>query len=280
MSTECKVPSCGNPVFSTGVCRKHYERAKLETASPCSIFECRKKSYRGVLCITHYRLAQLAKRPPCEVPNCNEPQKSISLRLCTKHEFRSRKHGFLESTRPADWGSREEHPLYQTWTWHKRKGAASMCEMWQVDFWAFVSTVGNRPDGARLRKLRKHEPIGPSNWEWREAHSNADPAEYQRGWRQRNPDLAKNSDLKRSYGITLAEYEAMLEAQGGKCAICKGPERTRDKDGGPRRMPVDHDHQRGNVRGLLCTHCNRALGMFKDNVEILKAAVDYVVRNY
>ena len=280
MTTECKVPSCGNPVFASGVCRKHYERERLETASPCSIFGCAKKSYRGVLCMTHYRLAQLAKHPICDVPNCGQPQKNLTLRLCAKHEFRSRKHGFLESTRPADWGSREEHPMYQTWSWHKRKGIAGMCDAWRTDFWVFVAAVKDRPDGARLRKLRPTEALGPKNWGWAETHSNADSAKYQREWRQRNPDLAKNSDLKRCYKITLATYETMLDTQGGKCAICKGPERTRDKDGGPRRMPVDHDHKTGKVRGLLCTHCNRALGMFKDNIEILKAAVDYVVRNY
>jgi hypothetical protein len=280
MSTECKVPMCGNPVFAAGVCRKHYEQERLATASPCSISGCAKKAYRGVLCITHYRLAKLANYPLCTVPNCGAPQKNLTLGLCGKHEFRVRTHAALESPRAADWGAREAHPLYSIWTWHKRKGAAGMCLEWRSNFWAFVAAVKERPDGATLRRLRLKYPLGPDNWEWRESHSNADPAKYQRDWRKRNPDLAKNSDLKRSYGITLAQYEAMLAAQGGKCAICRGPERTRDKDGGPRRMPVDHDHNTGKVRGLICTHCNRALGMFRDSVEILKAAIEYVERNY
>jgi hypothetical protein len=155
-----------------------------------------------------------------------------------------------------------------------------MCAEWRTDFWAFVAVVKEKPEGATLRRRSRDEPLGPDNWEWRESNDSSDKAKYLRGWRKRNPDLAKNSDLKRSYGITLAQYEAMLATQGGKCAICKGPERTRDKDGGPRRMPVDHDHNTGKVRGLICTHCNRALGMFKDNVEILKAAIAYVERNY
>jgi len=280
MSTECKVPTCGNPVFSTGLCRKHYERERLETASPCSIFGCSKKAYRGVLCITHYRLAKLDSHPFCTVPNCGERQKNLTFGLCGKHEFRVRNHAALESPRAADWGAREAHPLYSLWTWHKRKGAAGMCLEWRTNFWAFVSVVKEKPDGTTLRRPQLQYPLGPDNWEWRESHHSGNKAEYQRKWRKRNPDLAKNNDLKRSYGISLVEYEAMLQAQGGKCAICRGAERTRDKDGGPRRMPVDHDHNTGKVRGLICTHCNRALGMFQDSADILRAAIEYVERNY
>jgi len=56
MSIECKVPECGNPVFSTGLCRKHYERGEVGNSLSLFYFWVRKKSYRGVLCITHYRL--------------------------------------------------------------------------------------------------------------------------------------------------------------------------------------------------------------------------------
>jgi len=278
MSIECKVSSCGNPVFSTGVCRKHYEQERLKVASPCSVSGCIKKAYRGVLCITHYRVHQLSKRPLCDVPNCGAPQKNLTLGLCTKHEFRSRKHGSLESPRKADWGAREVHPLYSTWCWHKRKGTSGMCAQWQSNFWDFVAVVKEKPDGATLRKVNQKAPIGPNNWEWRESHNSEDKAVYQREWRKRNPERSKNNDLKKSYGITLVEYEVLLQNQEGKCAICKNPERTMDKDGGPRRMPVDHDHNTGVVRGLLCTPCNRALGMFKDNVEVLKAAIAYIER--
>lgn len=280
MSVECEVPSCGNPVFATGLCRKHYERERLETAPPCSVSECSKKAYRGVLCITHYRLSTLERRPFCVVPNCGERQKNITSGLCGKHEFRARRHGNLESSRASDWGARETHPLYSIWAWHKRKGVISMCAEWREDFWAFVSAVKEKPEGATLRRLDTESPIGPGNWMWKESYSNKDKAAYSRHWRKQNPERAKNSDLKRSYGITLVEYETMLAAQDGKCAICKGPERTRDKDGGPRRMPVDHDHETGKVRGLICTHCNRALGMFKDDIKILKSAIAYVERSY
>ena len=95
-------------------------------------------------------------------------------------------------------------------------------------------------------------------------------------FRKQNPDKAKNSELKRSFGITLPIYEKMLEDQGHVCAICKGKETALHKDGGPRRMPVDHCHDTGKVRGLLCTACNRALGLFKDDIGVLESALEYL----
>jgi hypothetical protein len=72
--------------------------------------------------------------------------------------------------------------------------------------------------------------------------------------------------LKRRYGISAEDADAMLEGQGGLCAIC-------------RRAPaahVDHDHETGAVRALLCFNCNGGLGQFKDDPLILRAAADYV----
>lgn len=92
--------------------------------------------------------------------------------------------------------------------------------------------------------------------------------------RQREYDPKKNRDtkLRKAYGITLDEYNTMLEAQGGVCAICKGTEgMSRDV-----QMAVDHCHTTGKVRGILCSHCNRGLGFFKDNIESLKAAIKYL----
>jgi hypothetical protein len=119
-------------------------------------------------------------------------------------------------------------------------------------------------------------PLSPDNWVWKESTPSKDKAAYQKEWRIKNPEKAKNSELKKHYGITLSEYESMMAAQNGLCAICKQPENSKDKDGGPRGMPVDHCHTTGKVRGLLCTSCNRALGMFKDNVDNLVSAIEYL----
>ena len=65
-------------------------------------------------------------------------------------------------------------------------------------------------------------------------------------------------------------YERMLYLQNGKCAIC-GRE-----DNGARRFCVDHDHETGRIRGLLCGRCNTGLGFFEDNTEALRAALEYL----
>jgi hypothetical protein len=67
-------------------------------------------------------------------------------------------------------------------------------------------------------------------------------------------DVRRNTHLRGLYGITAAEYETLLVAQGGLCAICKKPPRSY-------RLAVDHDHRSGVIRGLLCNHCNlRVIG--------------------
>lgn len=75
------------------------------------------------------------------------------------------------------------------------------------------------------------------------------------------------------YGITKDEYEAMLAGQDGRCAICRTTE-PKGKGG----WHVDHCHDSGKIRGLLCHFCNFVLGNAKDNPEILRAAADYLER--
>lgn len=88
----------------------------------------------------------------------------------------------------------------------------------------------------------------------------------------------KNSFIKSTYGITLIEYEAMLEAQGGVCAICGEKETRKNRYTGICRLHIDHDHKTGEVRGLLCSSCNFALGGFRDDPEILIKAMKYLIK--
>lgn len=84
---------------------------------------------------------------------------------------------------------------------------------------------------------------------------------------------AKHGQLiRRKYGISVPEYEALLVAQGGGCALCH---RT-PKPG--RRLAVDHDHETGHVRGLLCTRCNTSIGQLGDTAPALERALAYVRR--
>ena len=81
-------------------------------------------------------------------------------------------------------------------------------------------------------------------------------------------------NIKRQYGITAVQYYMMLDLQGGVCAVCKGVDEvssTRNY-----RMPIDHCHETGRVRGILCTNCNRAIGLLGDNTAILSAAIEYL----
>ncbi len=80
---------------------------------------------------------------------------------------------------------------------------------------------------------------------------------------------ARSYHLRRRYGITAADADAMLEAQGGLCAICRSAPAAH----------VDHDHVTGAVRALLCFGCNGGLGQFGDDPERLRAAADYVERH-
>ena len=74
----------------------------------------------------------------------------------------------------------------------------------------------------------------------------------------------------RKYGMTIEQYDAMLETQGGGCSICGRPPRVDIS------LHVDHDHSTGRVRGILCFCCNNALADFQDDPELLRKAAGYV----
>ena len=98
----------------------------------------------------------------------------------------------------------------------------------------------------------------------------------QAGYRNSNPDYKREKldyDLNRKYGITLTDYDDLLESQGGVCSIC-----STDDTGYHKRFVVDHCHTTGEVRGLLCNPCNIGLGHFKDNQSVLLEAVQYLIR--
>lgn len=87
---------------------------------------------------------------------------------------------------------------------------------------------------------------------------------------------ARRSRLKYFFGLTMEEYDAMLEAQGGVCAVCGRPERHIGNHGKVKNLAVDHDHESGRVRGLLCQDCNRGIGMLGDDPDRLRAAIAYL----
>lgn len=113
-----------------------------------------------------------------------------------------------------------------------------------------------------------------------------------RKWRAQDPERAKQSTLAsyqrnrdkyllqqrlRNHGLTVDEYVTMFAAQGGLCAICRQPERAANRK--PTTLCIDHDHETGRVRGLLCSGCNSSIGYAQDDPARLRAAADYLERN-
>jgi hypothetical protein len=80
-------------------------------------------------------------------------------------------------------------------------------------------------------------------------------------------DYARERQLMRDYGLTLEQFAGMIVRQNGCCLICHEPMKP---------AMVDHDHDTGIVRGLLCGTCNTGLGMFKDDIRLLAAAIVYL----
>lgn len=83
--------------------------------------------------------------------------------------------------------------------------------------------------------------------------------------------LHREIQIKRTYGLSGKDYKEMLDKCDSKCMIC-GDELVFNKKG----THIDHDHKTGEVRGILCNHCNRGLGGFRDNIENLQAAISYL----
>lgn len=88
-------------------------------------------------------------------------------------------------------------------------------------------------------------------------------------YRARNPDVG----LAR-YQMQPGDYEVLLQAQGGLCAIC-GAKEAGGKGG---RFNVDHDHSTGQIRGLLCYSCNLGIGLLRDDADLMRAAIRYMER--
>lgn len=96
---------------------------------------------------------------------------------------------------------------------------------------------------------------------------------YVKAWYYTNPSKAKAQNLRR-YGLSVEQFNNLLEQQGYRCAICKQPNGKGTNKS--RQLAVDHNHVTGKNRGLLCTNCNTSLGGFKDDILYLEAAIRYL----
>lgn len=207
----------------------------------------------------------------CMCANCFNPVSAKGY--CDTHYRRILRKGSLDSARPNDWGLKEKHPLYHSWGWMKKMQKLHFVNPEWMDFWTYVQDIGERPSPShRLYKIDPLLGYTKGNVVWKETlNSSEDTKQYAKEWRKANPDKAKNSDLKRRFGIDLEEYKMLLEKQNYSCKIC-----GKHEDSSDYRLAVDHCHTTGKIRGLLCSPCNTALGSFKDDTDILKSAINYL----
>lgn len=93
-----------------------------------------------------------------------------------------------------------------------------------------------------------------------------------------NPSNQRIRDYKKRFGdtFTLPMFKQMEKEQNNLCAICFREERAHHQSGTLKKLAVDHDHMTGKIRGLLCSACNTAIGKLRDNVEVLKSAINYL----
>lgn len=85
----------------------------------------------------------------------------------------------------------------------------------------------------------------------------------------------RECNIRRKYGISISEYDELVKGQNGVCAICNNhPTNSCGK-----KLHIDHCHTTGKIRGLLCGQCNTALGSFKDDINVIRNAINYLVKN-
>lgn len=125
------------------------------------------------------------------------------------------------------------------------------------------------------KEYREHTCMACRQNIWRKDPKNlAKSVERTRSWNENNKEYVKRNkrerDLKRLYGITTEQFHTLLEEQNYQCKICGTPH-TEEK-----YLHVDHCHNTGVVRGLLCTKCNTGLGLFNEDLNLLTKAQKYL----
>lgn len=222
-------------------------------------------------------------QPKCTVHNCGKPQ--VAKGFCETHYKRLKRHGTVSDDvgkKVVDGVLISRHPLYSTWRNITRTyGGTVICDEWK-DFATFVRDAGEKPEDAyALKRIDIDGKFSPNNVRWaireRDVSSRKNNAENQRRFRKANPEYHRSSELRKKYNITLDDYNKMLSDQGGVCAICGNPETRVDKRiDKVSNLAVDHCHDTGKVRGLLCHACNAMLGQSGDSVERLGQGIAYL----
>ena len=132
---------------------------------------------------------------------------------------------------------------------------------------------------AYMAEYRKKNPHKISEWskkyyqKYRERELAKGQNRYRKDWANTRT-IAWKKHLKKNYNITPQEYDQLFNIQNGECAICGTHQMYLDKT-----LNVDHNHETGKIRGLLCLHCNSTIGYAKENVGTLALIIDYLNRH-
>lgn len=180
----------------------------------------------------------------CSIPGCEKQHEARGL--CRPHYGRARREGQLPPVQLSI-PTRPSHSLSNI----DREAATATC-----------SVCGPRTP------IRVGKPgLGGRKARGSECQIKREADQVFRGL---TPEARREAKLRKKYGITGAEYNAMREEQEGSCLICRGR---------PDVLVVDHCHKTGRVRGLLCASCNTALGYLYDSPEVASAAAEYLLRS-
>lgn len=257
LDNKCTV--CGfSPVKAKSLCDRHY-RTLLRNGSPDLI---NRKQQTSI----------------CAWSDCDQQVRACGY--CRRHYRIARREGLLK---PGEF--MRDHSLYSLW-WARRKVNALSSE-WKDDFQRFIADVGDRP-GKHFNLVTVGDgPFGPDNFKWRE-QIKRQPGEslkafHARKWQAQKlarPSWDRNRQLGRKYNLTPEQYAEMLADQGNLCAICRRPEKKTDhRLGAIKCLAVDHNHETGKVRGLLCSACNVTIGQIGESLEILRAMEAYLLKH-
>jgi hypothetical protein len=156
--------------------------------------------------------------------------------------------------------------------------AQRLAWFWTHNEWpGFLRFEDSDKDNCAINNLRDSQYVlakdAKHNWRTKEGRS-----AQQREYRATIQDRLRDQRFREKFGITLSQYNTMHADQDGKCAICGNPE-TITRNGNVRMLAVDHCHETGKVRGLLCGTCNPMIGYAKDSIALLEAAITYLEKH-
>lgn len=160
---------------------------------------------------------------------------------------------------------KHETPQHGTWAEYVKRGCrCAECKE--------AARLYNKQRREKDPSITKRDNVYSRQW----AKDNPDKRKSaETKWREQNPDKHREDSKRRSekfrmklYALAPERHAEMLAAQGGVCAVCGSPDN--------RQLSVDHDHETGAVRGLLCRRCNLGMGCFADDPKVLERAIQYL----